>query len=1154
MARIVYFISPLDESKTVEITSKGTLRYALRELGIENDPLCVSINGMTPEELNIDSTILDDTDVVEVRRLVNGGGDSNTKSTLATIIQIAGLIASVYFPPFAAVILIGTSIAAGALNKWALDLKNKGVGTSDEEIDVAANAYSLSTSTNEARPLRPVPVVMGSHRFAPDVQTDAFVSQYGIGYVINTSDPYYALFTPGINASNGPEATDNSWAVMDAGEISAGVPLYRLKVAPYRFTNKLTALTPTENDDIIQAVLDSLENPQFVSYTYSMVSPYPITKSYPIVVYHDDPADPYYGRFNILQSIVRNSQIAGHDWSYLAGLFNGSFAGFGSIGAFTPYFFTGAGPIQLVRAFPGLNFYFPNNYTPSLDAGTNVINLTNWGNMIRAMNGGSYTSTPKTTCFSAPIWLRDSNLTGVGEGIPYSAQLFNFGLGDVTISDEQVGSLDITPGSADTAQSSVINKTAPDTSRWSIPSVTTSWGNVGFPIDVFNNEEKSLINSETVDIGIIDPGDMNPYNFVYFSGQRRMDTLSFAFSGLVYSTSGSGIGSNTTRIQLQWKWSSDAVWTDYVYPIITVTNADTKPVYISYRVDSTITGSANYEDDFLEMRVRKVTLDSVDNDGNKICNLKIKDIYFFKSVSGAINNDWNKANAPMNINGLMITALISDNAKTNKYSALVESKCWVYDFDTSTWVWEHTRNPAWWFLFFARGGFFNYESVGAYPPPYSPTYGWQNYPGHPNNTELMFGGGYTDDQIDVEKIQEWGFFCEENDLVIDLVAKDDGNVADVLERIANVGRASVSYYTGKLSVVIEDPEQVPVCLFGMANIKAGSFNVEYAVGDQIASVVAKYTNRDTWDSAEVQAAVPFADADNIRKLEMTFVGITDPDLAQREVNILAARQFYQRRIYRWKTDVQGYLARRGDLVYLSHDSTQYGYSGAVMDFVIEAGVVIGIKVSAFVDQTVTWVTIRSPANVLETYACHWENDMIVFDDPYAIEDASYYFNVNEENLLSDFNKSIPEDYSFIADIKSTTGKRVRISEISGSDTGEFSITAIDEDPAMWSYEFGPPIDSESFDDSIQVCEILDFKWVDNGSGQLRLMWNMTGEFAQVINLNTGLPLEANGQYSFSEGDVIFDLVSGVQYQLEIRPFVIGEAHRTKNQKVNVWLQ
>lgn len=96
MAKIIYFISPFDESKKTEIISKGTLRYAMRELGIEHDPVAVIINGMNPDEVDMDM-VLDDTDIVEIRRVVNGGGKSENKSIAATVIQIVAVVAVIAF-------------------------------------------------------------------------------------------------------------------------------------------------------------------------------------------------------------------------------------------------------------------------------------------------------------------------------------------------------------------------------------------------------------------------------------------------------------------------------------------------------------------------------------------------------------------------------------------------------------------------------------------------------------------------------------------------------------------------------------------------------------------------------------------------------------------------------------------------------------------------------------------------------------------------------------------------------------------------------------------------------------------------------------------------------------------------------------------------
>ena len=57
MAKIVYFISPIDESKQREIISKGTIRFALKELGIENDPLCVTIKQLVPRKVDLNALL-----------------------------------------------------------------------------------------------------------------------------------------------------------------------------------------------------------------------------------------------------------------------------------------------------------------------------------------------------------------------------------------------------------------------------------------------------------------------------------------------------------------------------------------------------------------------------------------------------------------------------------------------------------------------------------------------------------------------------------------------------------------------------------------------------------------------------------------------------------------------------------------------------------------------------------------------------------------------------------------------------------------------------------------------------------------------------------------------------------------------------------------
>lgn len=1166
MAQVTYFISPFDDSKLIEITSKGTLRYAMRELGIENDPVCVVINGMCPEEVDLDM-VLDDTDVIEIRRLVNGGGDSETKSALATVVQIAALAVTFFVPaaaPYTMYILAGATIVSGALNKWAADLAGADVGTSKTEVDVKANNYSLNMATNQVRPLEPMPIPMGSHRMAPDVYTDILRKRYDVQISYAYASPLKASFQPGLVASNGPDAASNSWATMPANYIAPGLPKYQIKIAPFGFVTQTTPLDASQNTYIINQVAGLYAGPVGYNNFNCQMDFIALNqvRSFPIVIYHSDPADPWHRRFNNIFNLFRLEQASDYKnkanrYEVLMGnIFDGVVPSVsGPRHFFNNNFSTFTEATWLVRISsvaygPYIDFLYYN--------ATNSVTFDLYGNYMKSLNGGSYTITPKTTVPATYYYVYDFAPTSIKEGITYGTQIFNYGIGDLTISDRKVGTLDINSSSINSASVSPVNKTSSDTFiRWGIPALTgIADGLVSFKNTVYNHQAKKLINPD-FNVGFVSPYDNGAYNWIYFSGKPGQTEMSFAITGQVYHATGSGIGTNTTRLQLHFKWSNSQLWNEYTFPLMTISNNKTNMIYIPYVINpSAIVGGlvpANYNELSLQVRIRKVTLDADDNTNNKVSNLSVSDIAFYTEDLPLISH--NEKNAPNTIEGLYLSALASDVGSTSKFSALVNAKCWVYNFSTETWSWTFTRNPAFWFLYYARGGFFNYLSMGTETYPYSPTYGWQNYPDHPSNTDIIFGGGYKDEQIDMEKLLEWAFFCESESLTFDMIHKDNESVSETLEKIANCGRASVTYYNGKLSVIYEDPNAVPTCVFGMGNIISGSFSVIYSLGDPVRKIVGTFTNRDTWETDQVESFVPYADSDAIKDIEITFTGITTEANVKREINILAARQFYQKRTYSWQVDFEGLLVRRGDVAILAHDSTQYGYSGRISEFVVDSGVVIGIKTTAKVSDVIEYVTIRMPNGMIDTFEASFTDGMIVFNETYPINMAPFYVNKNDENPASDFDteKAIAEDFVFIADIKATPGKKVRISGIEVDEDNVFTITAVDEDPAMWAYEYDNVIPAESFDDSILLTRVFNAKSLDLGQGNIKVLWETEGtEFIQIINVNTGLPLEANGQYSFSGGEVVLELISGIQYELELRPIAIGTAYRSTPQRIKVW--
>lgn len=1194
MAKIIYFKSPILKDYSVIDRTDVSIISVLKELGIEKDSLSIQINGDVPEDLD-GSIILKKDDSLVIKRVVFGSSDS--KRTLGTVVQLAALVAATVLsgggasPWLVAGVLSAGSIVSGVLYANALAMDRNAIQSNDKTADISSNSYSLTNTSNTARPNLPVPIVMGSHRVIPDFYAKPFRSVYGEENTVGENPPTVETVYPGISLINLATISGNSWITIPAGfvEDNGGTygteydrfPQYDIKISPLFFGIDRYQLTPEleiECRNTFKNIITSMWAATSGSHNHSSNINFNFSSSdvCALAIFHSDPSDPYYvstgiGRYNILWTIIRAYELnrkrvslapsitptAYNYYSDIQNFFDGNFNTY-SVGlevfSYEQRFFRGGNDVlgsfdvtvstsiqkDLVKSGGIAGYYYPS----SISAADTITNAM--------LNLGSYLLTLNDSVFvpSMEYQIISFGITSVKEeGIDYSTQVFNFGLGDLDISERQIGSTDVGL-SESISHFSPINK-----NNWKIPDFNHS--EIVFPVKFYSKvmigDEKKLSNINTTD-SIVPSYVNNQYNFIYYEGAIGQPIIYFSISGKIYGTStGTGFVSNNCVIQIQWKKRSDNQWTSLgQFGVFNIQNDNPKVINFLTSVGSTSEGFLD-QDDRLMIRIRKVTLDSDNNNENKVCDLYVKRVSAVSVDERDI--DLESMHRPMNLEGLFMTSLLSDASQTNKYSAMVESKCWYYNFETSSWVWGKTRNPAWWFLFYARGGFENPNADGTFTFPYSPTFGWVNYPNHPDNTVHLFGAGYSDDRIDITQILQWAQFCDEKNLKIDLVLTDDTSVADVLERIANVGRGSVTDYNSKLSVVYEDKDQVPSCLFGMGNIKAGSFSVDYLVGDQVGKVIASYVDREDWETKQVESLVPFSEDYILNVLPLSLEGITTKEQAQRECNLLAARQFYQRRKYSWEVDIEGKLVKRGDLVYLSHDSTQYGVSGRIREFIFEDGEIKGFYSSAILNESLEYVTVRDPIGVLRVYECSSDGDKILFTNSYPINLAPYYINKFEVNYSSNFQKSIAEDFVFIAGEKETTGKIVRISSIESISDFDFKLTAVDEDPAMWAYEFNEVEPPESYDDSevelvVENAEVVYFENED----KFKILWNGKNcDLVQIINKSSGLPIESSGSYTFSNGEAVFELSKG-KYILEIRPFAIGTPFRSMSKEVTVWLR
>ena len=800
-----------------------------------------------------------------------------------------------------------------------------------------------------------------------------------------------------------------------------------------------------------------------------------------------------------------------------------------------------------------------------LAVGTNANSLTQATNQVRQLQPipipvGNIQFAPDV--YTYPLVTRVPD-----DDVLYSVQTFNLGLGDFEVYKRAIGKREYDEeGWGDFAFQELqfrIEYKKDINHRFRTynygPYTLSTFG--VFP-DVNPKGEAQFSNRVPGDIGPVLPSDPSDHAWIYFEGQKGQNYFKFELEGSLYSLDNGEYGANWVVVQIQTKKSSDSEWSEYLSPI-TVIN-DSAQIY-SRTFGVTVDVDDN---ETLMIRIRKTRNDELDNTTKLVARMNIVRSYFardgertYEDENGLIQYLSPDKDAeyrlPLNIEGLKISGRINQDATTNNYTVAIRAKCYYWDESLKDWVWGHTRNPAWWFLYFARGGFLNKNSNGSEQSfPFSPTNCWQNYAGHPGNEELIWGGGYTHDQIDIERIKEWALFCDREGFGIDLVIRDETSVSDVLEKIANTGRASVHYENGLLGVVFEDPEQIPVAMFGMANIEAGSFTASYNMSDLPTKIRCFFSDRDDdFELTFVEADVPFADQSRLKVVEITLVGVTDKDIAQRECNLLAARQYFQTRTYSWTTDHEGFIAKRGDLVYLAHDSVQFGTSGRVHKFIVKEGRVVGIESTSIPEQD-GWIMVRSPNGNMKKYRYEVKDKKIIFLDNYSLIDAPYFLverkrdGINEQ---SRFRNSIAEDFIFIADVKSTVGKLVRIASVEASEGNRFTYSAFDEDQALWAYEKGQTIEGTSFNDSTSSVWARNVGYVDKGD-HVTIYWDGSdATLFMVINAETNQPFDLNGSFSTGEKEVKLTLDRKKQYTIKIVPMNLISGIGNASSEVKFWL-
>lgn len=356
--------------------------------------------------------------------------------------------------------------------------------------------------------------------------------------------------------------------------------------------------------------------------------------------------------------------------------------------------------------------------------------------------------------------------------------------------------------------------------------------------------------------------------------------------------------------------------------------------------------------------------------------------------------------------GLTIRASSQLNGTVQQLSAVANSKANYWN--GSAWVMAETSNPAHWFMDFALGR-------------------------RDSREKLLYGIGLDSSQIDLSGLSAWATFCATENLTFNAVLDGQQTAADILNAIARCGFASPTWSSGKIGVVWDARNSAPVAAFGMSNIIRGSFNVSYITEQLAEEIIVRYVNPDKdWVQDEVRVNVPNVTTPT-RSSTIDLLGCTNKAMAGKFANYLASQQYYRKRRIQWECDFEGFVCQRGDVVLLSHDLTQWGYSGRIVS---HSGSIITLDRAVPRSGAPDYLMIKQPDGTMTTYTTtsgSGDTDTITLTTTPTFQSGM-----------------LEMDHIWFFSPLATVGKRVKILSVQPSTESLVTVIATDEDPAFYA--------------------------------------------------------------------------------------------------------
>lgn len=354
--------------------------------------------------------------------------------------------------------------------------------------------------------------------------------------------------------------------------------------------------------------------------------------------------------------------------------------------------------------------------------------------------------------------------------------------------------------------------------------------------------------------------------------------------GLYYANNSGGLDPQTITVEIEHKKVGDVSWT--AWGAKTITDSVTNAVRRYYRYDNVTAGQYDI----------RVKLQTAPTTGPRYRNRCI-----FESIQEIVYDDFRYPGASL----LSVKALATDQLSGG--------------LPTITCLATRSTVPVW------TGA--AYENLPATNPA------WACYDLMHNDE---YGGGIPAARIVYDEFDSWADWNTTEGHTVNLYVDEAINFQKLSQTIAICGRGRIDQIGSKFTCAVDRPITLPVqkFLFTMGNIVTDSFAEEWLSMEDRANVIeVTYIDADANYSRQV-VEVRSQDFDTttipVNKGAYTLLGVTSRDKAVAYGNFLINSNRYLANTVSFDVDIEGLGCLPGDVVDVSHDVPQWGYSGRLV--------------------------------------------------------------------------------------------------------------------------------------------------------------------------------------------------------------------------------